>query len=460
MQSSHKPKLKGFEFVKLIGSGQFAEVWLAEKCTTKQIFAIKILDNEQIERQPKVKELMQSEVKILKTVKSPNVVKLYEHIFEKGQHLFVMEYCNGGDLAKIIKNRPGRTVPEPDVLEFLRQITNGFKALHKENAMHRDFKLANVLIHNGVFKIADLGFSKQADTAITPLGTSVYMAPEIMKYLRYNNKIDVWSLGVCLYEMLMGSTPFYGENTKDLLGEMMRNIINFEGGERVSEELKELIRRMLAPNPVRRINWSEIYAHPFITQGPPVQIDSRAVYMKNIMYYHAKILDDGYDLMDKHSGIYIYFLLSKRMLFISKEFSDLLRPNEEEEIYEMYFDYLLSDIFNYEIFRGPIYDLLKEEFHKDYKDVNSLLLIEIVLNFFCVEQSKIEKLIAQKKNDLAKSIAIHIIELIDIFNFKKSFEFNTDEPDGFDFERHASNMTDMTINELNELLSAKICNLF
>lgn len=326
--------------------------------------------------------------------------------------------------------------------------------------MHRDFKLANVLIHNGVFKIADLGFSKQADSAITPLGTSIYMAPEIMKYLRYNNKIDVWSLGVCLYEMLMGSTPFYGENSKELLNEMMMNVISFEGGERVSEGLKELIRRMLAPNPVRRIGWSEIFSHPLITQGPPVQLDSRALYMKNIMYYHAKILDDGYDLTDKHSGIYIYFILSKRMLFISREFADLLRPNEEEEIYEMYFDYLLSDIFNYEIFRGPIYDRLKAEFQKDYQDVNSLLLNEIILNFYCVGQSKIENLLKQKKTDLAKSVAIHIIELIDIFAFEKSFEFNPEEPDGFDFERHTNNMTDMTINELNELLSAKICNLF
>lgn len=114
MQSSHKPKLNGFVFVKLIGKGQFSEVWLAERSSTKQVFAIKILDNTQIERNAKVKELMQSEVKILKAVNSPNVVKLYDHIFEKGQHFFVMEYCNGGDLAQIIRKRPDRTVPEPD----------------------------------------------------------------------------------------------------------------------------------------------------------------------------------------------------------------------------------------------------------------------------------------------------------------------------------------------------------
>ena len=456
-------KLRGFDFIKKIGFGQFSEVWLAEKLKTNQIFAIKILNKDKIEQYAKVKELMQSEVRILKSIDSPNVVKLYEHLQEDGYHFFVMEYCNGGDFERLVYSKQNKRISEAETLEFLRQITNGFKALHKENAMHRDFKLANVLIHNGVYKIADLGFSKQADTAKTPLGTAVYKAPEVMKYMRYNNKIDVWSLGVCLYEMLMGFVPFYGKYEKELLGKMMTNMISFEGkGDNkvvVSVELQQLIRRMLEPNPVRRINWSEIYAHPLITGGLPVLLDSRSIYMKNIISYHAKVLDDGYDLMNKHQGIYIYFILSKRMLFLANEYPEVLDQKDEKEIYEMYFDLLLTEIMNFETFRSPLYDCLTEEFQKDYRDVEFLLWIQILIEYCMVGQTQIEKYMRLNNEHDAKILTIHLIELIDCFNFRESFEFDSEEADGFDFERHACIMTEKNLIELNTMLSSKICHL-
>lgn len=457
------PKLRGFDFLKKIGSGQFSEVWLAERLETRQIFAIKILNNDKIKQYAKVKELMQSEVRILKSIDSPNVVKLYEHLQEDGYHFFVMEYCNGGDFERFVYSKQNKRISEAETLEFLRQITNGFKALHKENAMHRDFKLANVLIHNGVYKIADLGFSKQADTAKTPLGTAVYKAPEVMRFMMYNNKIDVWSLGVCLYEMLMGFVPFYGKFEKELLGKMMMNNISFEAkGENkvdVSGTLQQLIRRMLEPNPVKRINWSEIYSHPLITGGLPVVLDSRSIYMKNIISYHAKVLDEGFDLMNKHQGIYIYFILAKRMLFLANEYPEVLDQKDEKEIYEMYFELLLAEIMNFETFRSPLFDSLAMEFQKDYRDVEFSLWIQILIEYCMVGQSQIEKYIKLKNEQEAKVLTIHLIELIDCFNFRETFEFDSDEADGFDFERHSSAMADKNLNELNGMLSSKICHL-
>lgn len=98
-----------------------------------------------------------------------------------------MEYCNGGDLEKYLENK--KRLTEDEATTFLKQILNGFRGLHEVNAMHRDFKVANVLLHEGMCKIADLGFAKQLDkqkkVTGTILGTSLTMAPELLRDQKY-----------------------------------------------------------------------------------------------------------------------------------------------------------------------------------------------------------------------------------------------------------------------------------
>jgi len=250
-----------------IGEGNFAKVFKAIDKKSLTSYAIKIINENKAKSQPKVLELLQSEIHILETITNQNVIKLYDSFKEKGQYYLVMELCNSGDLEKYIKSKPTRCISEAEALGFFKQLLNGFKALHEIKAMHRDFKLPNVLIHDGVLKIADLGFSKQADLAKTALGTGLYMAPEIMKYQQYDNKVDIWSLGICLYEMLYGEPPFMAKTEGELLRKVELNMINFNfKGIIISEELQGLIKRMLTVDAKKRINWIEIYNHAILNE--------------------------------------------------------------------------------------------------------------------------------------------------------------------------------------------------
>lgn len=119
-----------------------------------------------------------------------------------------MEYCNEGDLAEYIRLK--KMLSEDEAVEFLVQILNAFKTLVKNKIMHRDFKLANILKHDGELKIADFGFSKllvNEDFTSTVLGSPLHMAPEIIGGNEYNNKADIWSIATVFFEMLFGKYP-------------------------------------------------------------------------------------------------------------------------------------------------------------------------------------------------------------------------------------------------------------
>lgn len=127
--------------------------------------------------------------------------------------MIVTEYCNGGDLEHYLNKK--KKLSEDEATTFLKQILNGFKGLHQVNAMHRDFKVANVLMHEGICKIADLGFAKQMESqslTSTVLGTSITMAPEVLSEKPYGMEADIWSLGVVYYQFLYGRYPFHGKN--------------------------------------------------------------------------------------------------------------------------------------------------------------------------------------------------------------------------------------------------------
>jgi len=597
-------KLKDYLFLNRIGVGNYSEVWKAVEVATKNVCAIKMLDNQQIQNQPKVLELLKSEIRILKSINSENVVRLYDSFFEQNHYYLVMEYCDGGDVERFVKSKPTRTISEAEALIFFKQMLNGFQALHKEKVMHRDFKLANVLIHDGILKIADLGFSKQAEVADTALGTAAYMAPEILQFEKYNNKIDIWSLGVCLYEMVMGKIPFKGYNEKDLLAKIMFNKIDFQvKGIETSLEFQDLIKNMLIPDPMKRINWMDLYNHKILNpkpgendihkpqtkkdldivaqevlfnnnksfyqdgsnldyedtlnillkklnkkkenpseikesdsyeminseekkektekepEKPPKQqkkqdlmeneeqkqnemkekielevveknkslllLENKYLHMKNVISFHARVLNDGYNLIRNKNGIYIYFILSKRLLFLSKEFSEALEQKknifgdlnfdtfskqwsfekiasvfkEEKVIYEVYFDSLLADIQNYETKNNPLYVRLQGEFNKNCENVNDLLFKEILLDYCMSGQIWIEKYMKEKNEQVAKKFAKHLIELVDCFMFQEFFGFNPNEEAGYNFEKYMGGIEKEAFNDLIKLLNEKINNL-
>lgn len=130
--------------------------------------------------------------------------------------------------------------------------------------MHRDFKLPNILKHNGVIKIADFGFSKllgsEDQQVETILGSPLNMAPEVLDKQVYNSKADIWSIGVCLYELIFGKVPFSASNILDLLKKIRKEPLSFPF--RVSPLVEDVLRKMLVVNPEKRIDWGDLFEHP------------------------------------------------------------------------------------------------------------------------------------------------------------------------------------------------------
>lgn len=174
----------------------------------------------------KFTELLENEIKVLRTCNNENIIRLYDIKKTANNIYLIMEYCNEGDLTCItcmicseyIKQR--KFLTEEEAVEYLIQILNGFKTLVKHRIMHRDFKLANILKHDGSIKIADFGFSKllgKESYASTMLGSPLNMAPEVLNNQEYDSKADIWSIGTVFYELLFGKPPFTASNMVDLL---------------------------------------------------------------------------------------------------------------------------------------------------------------------------------------------------------------------------------------------------
>jgi len=160
-----------------------------------------------------------------------------------------MEFCDGGDLETYLKKK--KRLTEDEATTFLKQILNGFRGLHEVNAMHRDFKVANVLLHQGICKIADLGFAKQLEkkkTTSTILGTSLTMAPELLRSKTYGMEADIWSVGVVYYQLLYGKYPFNGFSDEDILKKIESTKPDFSGVN-LSPNAHNFIERCLTDNP-------------------------------------------------------------------------------------------------------------------------------------------------------------------------------------------------------------------
>lgn len=267
--SSIKLSLDDFELIKVLGRGSYGKVTLVKCKYNNQLYAMKTMSKKKLELLEQVQSTIQERNVLVKT-NHPFLVSAY-YAFQTPEKIFlVLDYMCGGDMFTRIRDE--NRFSEESVKLYAAEIALGLGHLHKLGYVYRDLKLENILFDSqGHIKITDFGYAKgnllNADsTTSTFCGTTEYLAPEIILQQAYTKVVDWWSLGVLIYEMLVGMPPFFDENPQ----KTYRYIVNQEPSfpSNVSPLVKDLIQKLLIKDPSKRLGNGEddveaIKQHPF-----------------------------------------------------------------------------------------------------------------------------------------------------------------------------------------------------
>ncbi|XP_078349205.1 MAP/microtubule affinity-regulating kinase 3-like isoform X2 [Oculina patagonica] len=255
-----------YRLIKTIGKGNFAKVKLAKHVPTGKEVAIKIIDKTQLN--PSSLQKLFREVRIMKFLDHPNIVKLYEVIETDKTLYLVMEYASGGEVFDYLVAH-GR-MKEKEARSKFRQIVSAVQYCHQKHVIHRDLKAENLLLDADMnIKIADFGFSNEftpGNKLDTFCGSPPYAAPELFQGKKYDGpEVDVWSLGVILYTLVSGSLPFDGQNLKELRERVLRG--KYRIPFYMSTDCENLLKRFLVLNPTKRSRLEQIMSDKWMNLG-------------------------------------------------------------------------------------------------------------------------------------------------------------------------------------------------
>ncbi|KAJ1935934.1 hypothetical protein EC988_008338, partial [Linderina pennispora] len=267
-------RIGDFIIKQTLGKGTFSKVCMAEHRTTKQKFALKFIKpkSPQGGSPDKHNIRVEREIKLLSLLYHPHIVRLYDVVQTAKFTMIVMEHNSGGELLQYIRKR-GR-LHENEARVFFRQIVSAMDYTHRNCIIHRDLKLENVMLDSeNRIRIIDYGFAntfnwdKQLETFC---GSPFYAAPEMVNGIKYTGpEVDIWSMGVILFFMLCGRTPFEGENLKEIYDKISRG--RFTTPPFLSKDAQDLLQQMLTVRPAQRISMKGIVEHPWTNkdaEGP------------------------------------------------------------------------------------------------------------------------------------------------------------------------------------------------
>ncbi|KAK6294939.1 hypothetical protein J4Q44_G00341650 [Coregonus suidteri] len=264
--TDEQPHIGNYRLLKTIGKGNFAKVKLARHILTGREVAIKIIDKTQLN--PTSLQKLFREVRIMKILNHPNIVKLFEVIETEKTLYLVMEYASGGEVFDYLVAH-GR-MKEKEARAKFRQIVSAVQYCHQKHIVHRDLKAENLLLDADMnIKIADFGFSNEfvmGSKLDTFCGSPPYAAPELFQGKKYDGpEVDVWSLGVILYTLVSGSLPFDGQNLKELRERVLRG--KYRIPFYMSTDCENLLKRFLVLNPAKRGTLEQIMKDRWINAG-------------------------------------------------------------------------------------------------------------------------------------------------------------------------------------------------
>ncbi|KAI8614387.1 kinase-like domain-containing protein [Chytriomyces sp. MP71] len=262
--------LDDFNLLAVLGKGNFGKVMLAEEKLTKQHYAIKVLKKDFVIENDEA-EATRSEKRVFMTAnieRFPFLVNLHSCFQTETRLYFVMEFVSGGDLMWHIQHE---RFSEKRAKYYACEVLLALEYFHKNNITYRDLKLDNILLTlEGHIKIADYGLCKEnmvyGATTSTFCGTPEFMAPEILKEKPYTRAVDWWALGVLIYEMILGQSPFPGDGEDQIFDAILHDDVLFPGN--MNKDAVDLLKKLLTKEPLARLGAGlkdavEIKSHPY-----------------------------------------------------------------------------------------------------------------------------------------------------------------------------------------------------
>ena len=260
-----------------IGQGSYGSVTRGTNKSTGVVRAIKTISKSQV----KNIERFRQEISIMKQLDHPNIIRLFE-TFEDNRNIYlVMELCSGGELFDRIIELGHLTEHQAAIL--MQQILRAIHYMHQSKVMHRDLKPENFLfltkesIEKSPLKIIDFGLScrfETGDLMTTKAGTPYYVAPQVLAG-KYDELCDIWSCGIIMFVLLSGYPPFYGDTDAEVLRKVREGVFTFNPADwrNISEDAKDLIKKMLAFNPKDRYTAEQAMNHVWIKKTAPKAVD-------------------------------------------------------------------------------------------------------------------------------------------------------------------------------------------
>jgi len=286
----NKKRLKDFEKIKLLGRGSVGHVYLVRLKGTDQLYAMKVLEKEEMIKKNKVKRVL-TEREVLATADHPFIVTLYYSFQSKDKLVFIMQYCAGGEFYRLIQRQPNKCLTEEQARFYGAEVLLALEYLHMKGFIYRDLKPENIVVHeSGHIMLTDFDLSKAAvshtrvvnklysgNAAVVAepeivtnsfVGTEEYLAPEVIQGTGHNATVDWWTFGILMYEMIFGATPFRGSTRDATFSSINKAKIQFPNSKKgISKECKDLLKTLLNRDPKKRLGSNggaeDIKDHPF-----------------------------------------------------------------------------------------------------------------------------------------------------------------------------------------------------